>query len=188
MLRSIPSNARRPQRRYGLNMKPQVKRSALESIGLGEAAGAALAAVLVIASELHIGHAFAPLHIFASVVLGARAMNGPTTIGQLFVGAFVNIALSGAFGFVFGALNGRLPVVAHLRWLRELVAGMAFGGLVYLFNFQLVGRLLYPWVLDQPQRPWALAHILVFGPVLAVGYVLAERREVRAHRVSLSPS
>jgi hypothetical protein len=167
-------------------MREPVKRSALAAVGLGEGAGAVFAAVLVIWSAVAGQHALAPLHLFASLALGPKVLGQYGPLGVVWVGAMVNIFMSGVYGFVYGFINGRLPMHSHLGLARQIGLGALYGLAVYLVSFQVFGRLVFPWVLEQRQLPYLLAHVLVFGPLLGVMYTIAERREVRGDHFSTS--
>jgi len=48
---------------------------------------------------------------------------------------------------------------------------------LWLIDFQLLGRLFYPWFLELPQAPHAILHALTFGLPLGLVYgLLAARR------------
>lgn len=81
------------------------------------------------------------------------------------VGLVTHLTLSIAFGIVFGLLVLLLP----RRALIVLAAGVVYGLLLYVVNFQIFGRTLFPWFTDPkgPDQGFEVFVHAVFGLVLA---------------------
>jgi uncharacterized membrane protein YagU involved in acid resistance len=81
------------------------------------------------------------------------------------VGFVTHLTLSIAFGVVFGLLVLLLP----RRALIVLAAGVVYGLVLYVVNFQILGRTLFPWFTDPngPDQGFEVFIHAVFGLVLA---------------------
>lgn len=152
-----------------------IKRSALQAVGPGVAAGASLAAVGVILLALRGVDPFQLFRLFASLVLGRSAFDS-AELGVVLAGAVTNVFVSGAAGFIYGAAVGRLPEQTKPGLVQHAGLGLGYGAFLYLLDFQLIGRLLFPWVLTTPQLPIFVLHTLAFGLTLGIGYALVGRR------------
>ena len=95
---------------------------------------------------------------------------------------WVHLALSALLGLIYGLVNARLSPETETRWARQAGLGLLFGALVWLVNFQVVARLLYPWFLTTPQSVQLLLHALFFGLPLGLMYAAAERRVQHVQR------
>jgi hypothetical protein len=96
------------------------------------------------------------------------------------IGLVVHLTLSMAFGMVFAL------VVPLLTNARTLVAGaVAFGIVLYLFNFQVLGRLFFEWFQEGPNQLFELIIHAVYGlllvPFFASALKFGEAREAH-HR------
>lgn len=111
----------------------------------------------------------APLRTIATLVEGP-----PSTEAVPGLGVVVHVVLSALFGLVFATLL--LPLrrrsAGWLTW-----AGLAFGGVVYLVDFQLIAPSA-GWfaAFQDANQPFMLAAHLVFGSVLAALLLLAKPR------------
>ena len=148
----------------------------LAATGIGIGAGAVFSWVVMMESVLRHEPSLITFGLFASPVLGQRVVSDATTPSVLLVGALVNIVLSAVFGALYERLVALQPNRSH-RWERVASWGALYGLVLYLVNFQLISRLIFSWVLEQAQWPYFIAHVFVFGPVLAVMYEVAQRRE-----------
>jgi hypothetical protein len=116
-----------------------------------------------------------PIRMFASVVLGRSALQG--SLGTaLIVGMIAHLALSAVFGVIYGALDARASEETKTSYRRQAGLGIAFGLAVWLVDFQVVARVLYPWFVGTPQFLQAMMHGIFFGLPLALVHVAAERR------------
>jgi hypothetical protein len=122
-------------------------------------------------SRLHGQPATTPIHGVATVFnISDRLVRTPD---DLAIGIFTHAWLSALFGMVFALL---LPATGAHLWryaqgeLRTLfLAGALYGIALYLFNYQLLGHLLFKWFTG-PHRPAFVISVLVhviYGLVLA---------------------
>jgi uncharacterized membrane protein YagU involved in acid resistance len=81
------------------------------------------------------------------------------------VGLVTHLTLSIAFGVVFGLLVLLLP----RRALIVLAAGVVYGLVLYVVNFQILGPTLFPWFTDPngPDQGFEVFIHAIFGLVLA---------------------
>jgi hypothetical protein len=143
-----------------------------ETVVAGVAAGFIMGLSEVIASVLSGQSALLPLRSAASILLREDAFGDNAPMIAL-VGAAVHISIAVMFGFAYGVVNSQIPWADRVRGLRQALLGGAFGTVVWLLNFQLIGRFFYPWMLDHSQIvQWAL-HAFGFG--LPLGMLFAER-------------
>lgn len=102
----------------------------------------------------------APLRLISTIVLGDNALpNGETNVA---VGMVVHVILSIVFGLVFAAL------VAPLRsdgWIA--CAGLIYGVLLYVVNFQILSRVFFT-SFQMANQPFELFAHMVFGAVLVL--------------------
>jgi uncharacterized membrane protein YagU involved in acid resistance len=81
------------------------------------------------------------------------------------LGFAVHAVLSVVFGIVFAL------VVPALRSNGTVaLAGGIYGALLYLVNFQLLGRIFFGQFLQGPNQPFELVVHVVFGHVLALAF------------------
>ena len=154
-------------------MSGKIRHSVGEGIAAGIVAGVIFAMMEVVGAAVMGNPAAMPLRMFASVVLGRGAMQGP--LGQvLVVGTIAHLVLSAVFGLVYGILGGRVSEPTRTSFGRQ--AGIAIGVAVWLVNFQIIVRVLYPWFLGSPQFLQAMMHGLFFGVPLALLFTASERR------------
>jgi hypothetical protein len=143
-----------------------------ETVVSGVAAGFIMGLSEVIASILSGQSALLPLRSAASIVLHDDAF-GPNALLISLVGLAIHFSIAVMFGFAYGVANSQIPWAERVRGMRQAVLGIAFGTIVWLLNFQFIGRLFYPWMLEHSQAvQWAI-HALGFG--LPLGLLFAER-------------
>lgn len=88
---------------------------------------------------------------------------------HMFVGLTTHLALSAAFGAVFGVLT------YWLRGLQSIALGaLGFGLALYLVNFQVLGRFAFEWFQEGPDQWFEVAAHLGFG-LLLVPFFLSHR-------------
>jgi hypothetical protein len=121
-----------------------------------------------------------PLRMFASVVIGGAAMTTNEIVPTAFLGLLVHFVLSAIFGALYALLHARMPVDVRESYLKQAVLGMMFGLVLWLVNFQVIARILYPWFLAPPQGLQLALHALAYGLPLALLFAVYERS---AHRV-----
>jgi hypothetical protein len=117
-----------------------------------------------------------PIRMFASTLLGQRAMSTTDLGTVLVVGLLAHFALSAIFGLVYGALEARMSAEGRTSWGRQAAVGLLFGLGLWMVNFQLIARILYPWFLGTPQFLQAMMHAVFFGLPLGLLFAAAERR------------
>jgi hypothetical protein len=161
------------------------RRGVREGIGFGLIAGVIFAVMEMVGAALMGNPPLMPVRMFASLLLGQAALESVATGTAFLVGSIVHLALSAAFGLVYGLINSRLSLETQTQWARQAGIGLAFGILLWLFNFQVIARLLYPWFLMTPQLLQMLMHAMFFGLPLGLMYAGAERR---VHQLRRAPT
>ncbi len=101
-----------------------------------------------------------PLLMISTIVLGDEAM--ATGAANLPVGLVVHMVLSALFGVVFAILVTRLRTNGAVA-----LAGLAYGTLLYLVNFQILARLAFE-TFRMANQPFELVVHVVFGALLAL--------------------
>lgn len=138
---------------------------------LGVLAGVAFAAALVLASAVSGDPPLLPFRWFASVIWGRNALVMLPWVA-LVLGALVHLGLSALFGaFYAGAMTRFFGARTMRSRSRQAVLGSAYGLLLWAVNFQLLARLLYPWLLETPPLVLAVLHAIGYG--LPLGLALA---------------
>lgn len=156
-------------------MAHESRRSWREGITAGIIAGMVFAMMEIVGAAMMGNPPLMPVRMFASVVLGQEAMQD--SLGTaLIVGTVAHLALSAVFGVVYGLLAARASEATRTSFGRQAGLGILFGLAVWLVNFQIVARVLYPWFLGTPQFLQAMMHGLFFGLPLALLWAAAERR------------
>ncbi len=99
---------------------------------------------------------------------------------EMIIGLVTHVGLSLAFGIVFALFV--VPAISRLRInpVTLAVAGIAYGLLVYVVNFQILGRTLFPWFTNPmgPNQWFEIFIHAVFG-LLLVPFFLGGRRLLR---------
>lgn len=165
--RTVPPGDTAPDTtaRRGRGVSPWLGSGALAGL-LAGAAFMALNAWFAAGNGLH---PLAPFRTVATLVEGPPPVEA--TVG---VGIVVHAVLSVLFGVVFAALLVplRRRSAGWIAW-----AGLVFGGVVYLVDFQLLARgVAYFSAFRETNQPLELAAHLVFGAVLAALLLLAKPR------------
>lgn len=115
----------------------------------------------------------APWALFASILLGQNAVNGPFTLGIFIVGFIVHFVLSALFGLLWGAIAKSVAPNVRDSFGAHGVAAAIYGLLLWLVNFQVIARVVYPWFLQTNALAQLLLHALAFG--MPLGLYLAAR-------------
>ncbi|MEU3048072.1 hypothetical protein ABZ705_16400 [Streptomyces sp. NPDC006984] len=101
-----------------------------------------------------------PLLMISTLVKGdAAMMNGTASVP---VGLVLHMVLSMAFGMAFAVLTARVRTNGALA-----VAGLAWGGVLYVLNFQFLARTAFP-TFSMANQPFELVAHLVFGVLLTL--------------------
>lgn len=156
-------------------MASENRRSVSEGIAAGLVAGVIFAVMEILGAAMMGEPALMPVRMFASVVLGKGAMEGPLGTA-LVVGTVAHLGLSAFFGIVYGLLGARASEATRTSFGRQAGLGILFGLALWFVNFQIIARILYPWFLGAPQFLQAMMHGLFFGLPLALIYAASERR------------
>lgn len=101
------------------------------------------------------------------------------------VGLVLHLTLSSAYGVIFALLVSFLP----RRTLVVFGAGIVYGLLLYVVNFQIFGRTLFPWFTNPegPDQGFEVFIHAVFGLLLAPFLIGRSRpMEQRAARTDLA--
>jgi hypothetical protein len=144
-------------------------------LGLGVAAGAVLLVAEMIAAAVGGESLLTPLLMAGSVLLGQRAFTGLLGAAVV-IGLLFHFILSAALGLAYTSINKSLSPEGRTSMARQAPAGMLFGLAVWLVDFQIIARLLYPWFLGPSQLVQALMHALFFGLPLGLLFAVGERR------------
>jgi hypothetical protein len=103
-----------------------------------------------------------PLLMISTIVLGDDAMaSGDADEG---IGLAVHLVLSIIFGVVFALVAGRLRTNGAV-----MLAGLLYGALLYLVNFQILARVAFT-TFKMANQPFELLVHIVFGALLALAF------------------
>jgi hypothetical protein len=161
-----------------LNTRPTADTGKLarEGVGYGVVAGILMGIVAIIGGAASgMATAVTPFRYAASIVMGEGAFEAGTGTALL-VGTLVHLVLALAFGAIYGLLHGRAGVETRTSYARQSVLGLLFGSALWIVNFQIIARIIWPQFLATNQLAmWAL-HAFAFGLPLALMLAAAERR------------
>jgi hypothetical protein len=157
-------------------MSEPVRRSAKEGLAFGVLAGIVFAMAEAAAAGVMGESSIMPFRMFASVLLGGSALSTAPAGTVLAVGSIVHLGLSAAFGAVYGLISSRFSIYTLTHWGRQAGLGIAYGCALWLINFQVIARLIYPWFVSAQPFQQVLLHGLAFGLPLGLMYAAAERR------------
>jgi hypothetical protein len=145
---------------------------------VGGLAGGVAVALVQMAVLTSVG---APWRLFASVLLGEVALGESARWGVHLVGGVVHFSLAALFGVGWGLIASALSADLRQGWGAHLAAAMLYGLGLYLLNFQLVARLIYPWFLGLDQAAQLAIHVFAFGLPLGLYLRWSLRPRGRAH-------
>ena len=138
-------------------------------------------------SRLHDELATIPIYGVATVFNVSDQLE--KTPDNLAIGIFTHAWLAAFFGVVFALvlplIGPRLRAIAHGELSTLMLAGALYGVVLYLVNYQVLGRLVFEWF-SGPHRPDLFISVFVhvlYGLALApffLGLVPAERPTPRA--------
>jgi|SRR6266508_1754830 len=103
-----------------------------------------------------------PLLMISTIVLGDDAMASGEANEP--VGLAVHMVLSITFGVVFAFVASRLRTNGAV-----MLAGLAYGALLYLLNFQILARVAFT-TFKMANQPFELLVHIVFGALLALAF------------------
>jgi len=156
--------------------KTEATRSARRGLGLGILAGILFAIIEVLAAVLMGNPPLMPLRMFASILMGPAAMEAAAPGTVLLASIPTHLVLSALYGLVYAAVNARLPAETRRSWARQAALGLGFGALLWLLNFQVIARVLFPWFLGAPQLLQLVMHAAFFGLPLGLMLTATQRR------------
>lgn len=160
-------------------MATQTGRSAKEGLGLGIVAGVIFGIMEMAAAALMGMPALMPIRMFASTALGKDAMEVTPLGTVVIVGVIAHLALSAAFGLVYGLINAGFSTETQTRPGPQAGLGILYGIGLWFVNFHIIARAFYPWFLDAPQVLQLALHAVFFGLPLGLLYAASERRVQR---------
>ncbi len=116
----------------------------------------------------------APFSMISTILLGP-----PLAEGVVWLGLMIHIVLSVTFGVVFALLTHPWGIGTTAT-----LAGLVYGGAIYVINFQILSRVIDYWgaFIQETNQPFELASHLVFGAILAVFFPAVTR-----NRTEVSP-
>ncbi len=161
-------------------MKDSTSRSVKEGLGFGLLAGIFLGVMEVVGSTIMGNPPLMPVRMFASVVLGETALMQTPAATAIPIGVIVHLALSAMFGVIYGLASSRLSTATETSYGRQAAIGLGFGAMLWLVDFQIIGRIAFPWFLNAPQFLQMAMHAMFFGLPLGLMYAAGERH---AHHV-----
>ena len=139
--------------------KPSLVRYAVLGALGGLVGGAVFIGVTMWFSTSQGNPAVAPFNLISSIILGADSLTSGTASVPL--GVAVHAFNSLIFGAILGLVAARLPRDATIA-----VVALVYGLLLYLVNFQLIGRFVLPQF-QMPNQPFEVFAHLVFAAVVA---------------------
>ena len=155
-------------------MNREMTRALKEGVGFGVIAGILFAIASMIVAAAGGQPAAEPLRNAASVVLGSDALVSMSG-GTLLTGIVVHVVLSAIFGAVYGLFDGALSRDLRSSYGWQAGLGLVFGVALWLVNFQIIARVVYPWFIDQNQLVAAAMHAVFFGLPLGLMIAASER-------------
>jgi hypothetical protein len=162
-----------------------------QSVSRGAVAGIVSGLVFLIATMGYVTTkdlpAVAPMIDISTIFHGQdRPVPNPDNV---VVGLVTHLTLSVVYGVVFALLVGFLP----RRAVIVFAAGVVYGLLLYVVNFQIFGRTLFPWFTNPngPDQGFEVFIHAVFGLLLAPFLIGRSRAEgvaaARIERVAAPP-
>ena len=104
-----------------------------------------------------------PLELISTLLLGKSALMDGSADATL--GFFIHAVLSMIHGMVFALIVPRLSTNGTVA-----LAGGVFGLVIYLVNFQVIGRLWFDQFVTGPNQAFEVVVHVVFGHLLAVAF------------------
>lgn len=118
-----------------------------------------------------------PWAFSASILLGQEALTAPFTLATFIIGFVVHFVLSALFGLIWGATAKSVSRGIRDSYGPHALAAMIYGLVVWLVNFQVIARIVYPWFLGTNALVQLLLHALAFGLPLGL-YLCARLRPI----------
>ena len=163
-------------------------RDVWQGIGAGAVAGLVFAIVAIAVAAGAGAGSDLPFRIFHSLWFGELAFREhaggpPREVDIAIVGSIVHLTISVLAGIGYALIAAGLRQRRPLALEHHAALGIGYGLVLWLVNFQVLGRIFYPWLLELPQAGLAVLHAFAFG--LPVGLVCGvfEARYGRAAEV-----
>jgi len=112
----------------------------------------------------------------ASVLLGPAALTTTPTASAIVIALIAHLYLSAIYGLCYGIYSSALSAPSRRSTSRQTIIGPLYGAVLWLVNFQVFARALYPWLLALPQVSQLVLHAVGFGLPLGLLYATAELR------------
>ena len=139
----------------------------------GLVAGAVFALAQMLLALATGASALLPWALFASILLGQGALAAPLNLSIFIVGFAVHFVLSSLFGLLWGAIAKSVAPSVRDHFGPHAIAAMIYGLILWLVNFQIIARVVYPWFLDARPLAQLFLHVLAYG--LPLGLYLCAR-------------
>lgn len=118
---------------------------------------------------------FVPLRLIGTLLLGPEPQHSFSLLSPGSAGLTIHLALSAVYGCIFGAMLAPLPGTIARRAPALAIAGSAFGALLWLGNFYIVGPAVFPGFSAPAPLAQFIAHTLCFGAVLGLSFSSLQR-------------
>lgn len=158
-----------------------------KGIGLGIVSGMMFGIMEMAGAAMMGNPAVMPLRMFASTVLGRAALEATPLGTAVAVGIIAHLVLSSFFGLIYALIVSGLSREARTSWGKQAAAAIGFGAALWLVNFRIIGRLLYPWFLMTPQFLQMMMHALFFGLPLGLLHAGIARRAAKRRGTTSFP-
>ena len=155
-------------------MNRETVRTLKEGVGFGVIGGIIMALAMMIGAAAAGEPAVQPLRLVASVVMGSDALVA-TGGGVLLTGLLAHLVLSAIFGAVYGLFDSALSRDLRSSYGWQAGLGLVFGVALWLVNYQIIARIIYPWFIDQNQLFHVAMHAVFFGLPLGLMIAASER-------------
>ena len=97
------------------------------------------------------------------------------------LGVVIHFSLSVVYGYVFGLTSTESRARTRQNVAREAALGFGYGALLWAFNFQLVARMLYPWLAETNPIAQLALHGVGFG--VPLGLLFCQKEQARVRRM-----
>jgi hypothetical protein len=149
-----------------------------EGIRASLVAGTLFGALEILGALLVQGAPLLPMESAASLLIRERAYQPGYLAFSVPLGIAVHFSLAILYGYAFGLMSTETRLRTRLNFGREALLGSGFGLLIWVVNFMIIARGLYPWLLTTNQLAQALLHAFAFGLPLSLLFARNERKRV----------
>lgn len=139
----------------------------------GAAAGIVYLMVEQVLAVLRGRPAEEPFRLFASVILGERALAPSFSASHaVLIGSLVALVASTVFGLAFAVLTCRHPGLAATVGTL-IIAGGTYGGGLWMLCFYVLGILFWPWLTETDPTVQLASAVVGYGASLGACFALA---------------